>query len=559
MTYGNGLQIKYVYDALDRISEVQYNIGEGGAFETVYAYTYDAGGRLFSVTDERANEVTVYQYDLRGNLLQSVVYDSAEYKNLYQTRVEYDEKMRVSSMYATFDYVGTTGQKAHQLRQSYTYNFKNQLVVLKLSDNNNRLNGTLEYLYDEYGRRSERSTLVYDGDAYAFQRREAFTYYAEGDIGSYRVASYSSRVSSTSYDALVYHYTYDANGNITQIKDGNNALLCRYTYDTMGQMIREDNAVLNKTYVYAYDVGGNILSKTTYAYTTGLLGIAQQTKTYTYGDPTWGDLLTNWNGYAITYDTIGNPLQWKGASLTWQGRKLQSYTSTGKALSFTYNADGIRTSKTVNGVTHEYILSGSQIVMEHWGDNVLMYLYNESGAPIGFGYRNSTYYEGYFDYYFYDTNLQGDIVGLYNESWRCIGTYTYDAWGNCTVTATSGISTTDTNVLTNINPFRYRGYYYDVETGLYYLQSRYYDPEIGRFINADGQLNLGSHMLGANLFVYCVNNPVNLIDLDGNEPGDLFDTIDEAMICFARMHKCFIVPVKTELDFSFSIKRHLMR
>ena len=88
MTYGNGLQIKYVYDALDRISEVQYNVGEGGTFETVYTYTYDAGGRLFSVTDVRNEQSTVYRYDLVGNVLQTYVYNTEDYVNPYPWEAE---------------------------------------------------------------------------------------------------------------------------------------------------------------------------------------------------------------------------------------------------------------------------------------------------------------------------------------------------------------------------------------------------------------------------------------------------------------------------------------
>ena len=96
-------------------------------------------------------------------------------------------------------------------------------------------------------------------------------------------------------------------------------------------------------------------------------------------------------------------------------------------------------------------------------------------------YRNSGYTEGWFDSYLYRKNLQGDIIGVYNESGTLLVSYTYDAWGNQTVTYSNGSAST----AARYNPFRYRGYYYDSETGFYYLNSRYYDPETGRFINAD--------------------------------------------------------------------------
>ena len=311
-----------------------------------------------------------------------------------------------------------------------------------------------------------------------------------------------------------------ANGNITQIRDGSNTVQYRYAYDALGQLIREDNRALNQTLVYTYDGAGNIESKTVYAFTTSsTLGAVQQTFSYTYGDTSWGDLLTNWNGTAITYDAIGNPTQIGTSMLTWQGRQLMSYVGNGKTLSFTYNADGIRTTKTVDGVAHEYILSGSQVIAEKWGNHTVAYFYDENGTPIGLCYRNNADAWGVASYYFFDKNLQGDIVAIYNESGVKIGSYTYDAWGNFTVTQTAGISELDALVLNTYNPFRYRGYFYDVETGLYYVSSRYYDPEIGRWINVDGEISeIGGDVLGYNLFAYCFNNPVNMHDPTGEWP-----------------------------------------
>ena len=128
------------------------------------------------------------------------------------------------------------------------------------------------------------------------------------------------------------------------------------------------------------------------------------------------------------------------------------------------------------------------------------------------------YDEGDFDYYFFDKNIFGDIVGIYNENGRKICTYTYDAWGVCETTLSSGISSIERAVADQYNPFRYRGYYYDVETGYYYLQTRYYNPEWGRFLNADSALY--GNMLGFNLFAYCYNNPVNYFDPTGESAAD---------------------------------------
>ena len=113
--------------------------------------------------------------------------------------------------------------------------------------------------------------------------------------------------------------------------------------------------------------------------------------------------------------------------------------------------------------------------------------------------------------YYYATNIQGDVVAILNASGTAVVTYTYDAWGNILTTTGTLSSTLGTH-----NPLRYRGYVYDQETGLYYLQSRYYNPEMGRFICADSLVSTGQGILGNNMFAYCLNNPVNYSDPFGN-------------------------------------------
>ena len=225
-------------------------------------------------------------------------------------------------------------------------------------------------------------------------------------------------------------------------------------------------------------------------------------------------MLTSYRGVNITYDEIGNPLSYYNGSsytFTWEnGRQLKTATVGSKNLSFTYNQDGIRTSKTVNGVVHNYTLSGSQILTEEWGNNLVVYLYDLDGAPIGMQYRNASYAKGSFDVYWFEKNVQGDIVAVYGETGTKLISYTYDAWGNFTTSYHNGGASTSAIY----NAFTYRGYYYDAELDMYYLQSRYYDSNIGRFINADSQIN--SDLLGCNMFAYCASNPVMGFDPTGN-------------------------------------------
>ena len=124
-------------------------------------------------------------------------------------------------------------------------------------------------------------------------------------------------------------------------------------------------------------------------------------------------------------------------------------------------------------------------------------------------YRNTGYAANSFTTFYFEKNLQGDVVALYDANGAKVLSYNYDAWGNHTTTWHNSYGI---NMYAIYNPFRYRGYYYDTETGLYYLQSRYYNPQWGRFLNADGFLSTGNGLLGFNMYAYCDNNPISKID-----------------------------------------------
>ena len=165
-------------------------------------------------------------------------------------------------------------------------------------------------------------------------------------------------------------------------------------------------------------------------------------------------------------------------------------------------------------VTHEYLTLNGKVARETIRTNntltaVLDFIYDESGKPFALKYStNGTSFQTYY----YVLNLQGDVVKLIHYipgfEYESVATYEYDAWGS--IVSSSGR-------LAEINPLRYRGYYYDNETGFYYLQSRYYDPANRRFINADRHMSTGQGFVGTNMFAYCNNSPVFLVDYDGDE------------------------------------------
>lgn len=218
-----------------------------------------------------------------------------------------------------------------------------------------------------------------------------------------------------------------------------------------------------------------------------------------------------------SYDANGNPLTYRdGMSMTWKnGRQLATLTNGDTSISYGYDSGSVRTTKTVNGVKYTYAYLNGQLLYETRGDAKFYYSYDANGILYNVRY---TLTDGGTEYsYYYTHNSRGDIVGIYNGAGELKAHYEYDAWGNViSITDNNGNAITSPNHIGNLNPFRYRGYYQDTETGLYYLMSRYYDAVTHRFINADGYFQAGTSILDGNTFAYCANNPVSHSDTNGN-------------------------------------------
>ena len=483
--YGNGDSVEYIYDSYyDRVVEKKLD----GA--TRFKYDYDNRGNLARLTDTQTGITKEYAYDLIGRTIGMTTSDGL------RLGLKYDDKNRVEK------YVWQIGDKSYTTNYFYGKTPDGAIakpgLIYGLSINNS-LN--LDYTYDSLGRRTQRTLGSY------VQNYE----YLPGAADNSTTTLVNRLDSSVGHD---YTYTYDNLGNISSISEDGN-IVAAYQYDSLSQLVREDDYLRGISTAYSYDAGGNITSKVVSKLENGQATDTIETISYSY-DGTWKDKLVSYNGEAITYDAIGNPLQYRGGlSFEWEnGRQLASVTKGGAALAqYRYNDEGIRVSKTVNGVTTKYYLNGSTILRQDDGTNVIDFLYDDAGSPLGFVLGGT--------YYYYMLNTQGDIVGILDSSYNIVAQYRYDAWGKIiSITDGSGVDvSSNASHVGNINPLRYRGYYYDTETGLYYLNSRYYDPETCRFINADGEISgVGGELNGYNLFSYCMNNPVNMTDDSGNWP-----------------------------------------
>jgi len=451
--YGNNNEVNYTYDSFDRVKTITKS-------NDTYTHYYDNLGRVTKITSNDA--IYKYNYDFASRL-------SSFINNDYETNYDYDKDNNVI----------TKSEKLNNHNYTYNYTYNEESALTKLTINNNEFN----YNYDYLGRLISNNINNNCNKSYEYITHGKKT---------------SLIINKVTDGNNIYEYTYDNLYNITEIKK-NNTLTNKYYYDNHSQLIEEDNLVDNITINYIYDNYGNILSKKTYTYgTTTLL----DEDTYEYNNSNWQDLLTKFDNESITYDNIGNPLTIGNKTLTWMnGRELATYSDGTNNISYKYDLLGIRTSKTVNGITTNYYVEGRNIIFEDRNGTMLYYLYN-GDELLGFTYNNNTYY--------YHKNMFGDIIGIYDSDYNEIVTYQYDSWG----VIKNIIDNSSINIGT-INPFRYRSYYYDNETELYYLNSRYYNPRIGRFINADAYVATGQSLIGHNMFCYCGNNPITRIELEG--------------------------------------------
>lgn len=554
ITYGNGDYVNYTYDNSGNITSVK-NYSADNTLTADYEYTYDTNGIITVIRNNKENseirygedETTIVLLNGNGEADDVLLYSTGLNENEEYVEILGGLSYTKGETEATADAEkGTTTTNSSLSGQHTVYNFTS----------------TSDY----FGRQNQKSVSTKVSQTNVAEQylnvQTAFNYKdLSADETTTLVSSYNPVVSMQSRTAegvtlsnqtlfdWEYLYTYDTNGNITNIsvnipeEEFSNLSICDYIYDEAGQLVRENNAYTEKSYVYVYDKGGNITQKIEYEYSDAELGAPVSTVDYTY-DSVWTDKLTAYGDTEIETDSIGNPLnltsvdflgQNVNATLEWNGRQLASATVDETRYEYTYDSEGMRTRMAVYDVETNALMTSYYYVWESGKlrgytvtdgngvtENTVKMLFDINDDSVGYELYSAD--DDTTKTFFFLKNLQGDITNVYNENGEDVLQYAYDAWGNVTVLL-------DKSSFEDINksieaavytPITYRGYSYDYYTGLYYLQSRYYNPLYGRFLNMDDTSILektSGTVHGANLFAYCNNDPIQLIDPKG-ELGD---------------------------------------
>lgn len=489
--YGNGDNISYVYDEYDRVIAINNDDG------TIVEYFYNKKGLLAKIKDYSAGITTEYLYDIWGSNITTET-SGTDNNTLYYSETTED---------------GNT---------SYISKINNDVktVTYRTDDDGNGIidndGWTVAQTTDDLSRTP--TITVTPSEANSTPITTSYTYVDVAN--SNRTTNLIESITYTQGDTVLakYSYEYDNIGNITKVYE-NDQLIEEYTYDIYNQLHSVSDYRINKYTLYTYDSGNNLYSTNEqYMNSFGVTSGDPYGETYYYDDTNWKDKLTSYGADTITYDEIGNPLNYRdGMTMTWQnGRELKELVVNDElTVEYEYNANGLRTSKSLYDGTdyYNYYYDESNnltALYDHYG-KMMQFYYGTDGTVVSMRHKGTMYY--------YVKNLQGDITKLIKGDGTVVATYTYNAWGKIlgVKDANGNTITADTHVAL-INPFRYRGYVYDDESGLYYLQSRYYDPTTGRFVNADVYTDtLSGTTLSANMFAYCENNSINAVDYTGTD------------------------------------------
>ena len=559
--------VEYAYDDQNQLkSEAYYKSGEAEAYIT-YNYTYDTAGNLLTVSQKKGNTTT---------LLQTYTYGDAQWHDLLTA---------VNGQAITYDASGNPLSYG-----GWSFGWQNGRQLKTASKTSDGKTETLEYSYDADGIRTSKTYTVEtftqlpdytvtfqadgatvktmtvedgytlkDSDYPAVPTKTGYT----GEWVKYTTAVHSNVTVQAKYTAVVAKYTvtFKADNTVVKtmtVKDG--YTLKASDYPTVpaksgytGEWVKYTSAIHSNVTVQAKYTAVSTDHTVTFKANGKTVktmvvpdGYVLQDSDYPPIPPrvgykgSWSKVTTAIRRDTVIYASympngggIVIPTQPTSPGEIMSGSEGEPVEADVPAEDETVSPQGMHVTGTQT-VTHEYLTLNGKVARETIKTNnsltaVLDFVYDESGKPFALKYStNGTSFQTYY----YVLNLQGDVVKLIHYipgfEYESVATYEYDAWGN--ILSSSG-------KLAEINPLRYRGYYYDNETGFYYLQSRYYNPAIHRWINSDSLIGQAENIQGTNLFSYCFNNPVNMTDSTGNWPklSTIFAAVAVAAVAVAAV------------------------
>lgn len=520
-----------------------------------YVTTVNSSGQMLNLTDNTENTQLAYNYEYNDNTTR-VTRSDGFIKEVVQNE---DEENKKSTLTTKYEYKALDDKKETLISK----------IETDSSDGDKIKNRTTLYNGDVLS-----ETMSDDGKSCVTNlysdkyKKNILKYNSVEDDSTHRTFNIEKYGENKNID-----YTYDRAGNITKIKtDGK--LTNAYEYDAHGRLTWEYDYDVSRAYEYGYTTTGNVEAKHTYVINDNgkLVEQDDELRKYSYRNGDWPDQLTKYCGKEITYDSSGNPKEYyNGMSFNWyRGRQLQEATlANGNRVTYKYNEDGLRIYKDTEKTTTTYEWDETKLIRENvtykkTGKKYdIWYMYDSGNNVIGFEYSqlseiNETLKTTRI---YYEKNLQGDVTGLLDEEGAEIASYTYDAWGNVITDNEKSFCYEGYEVPFELNHVLYRGYYYDgsytdteSDTNLYYLQSRYYDSEVGRFINADDVSVLGIKDISIykdNLYCYCNSNPVNAIDPTGKLASEIYLAYEFIKACVALVSAVILYCNREKIARSF--------
>ena len=493
----NGNILKNTYDNKNRLTERTAKEKKTGK-ETVHTYRYNAYGDVAVQDDTQfvygdvSGQVTKETTKLTKNkdVVKNYTYDSNGNKSTFSVKAGEDTKLSLSYEYDgssrlisvkdsegnqavsyAYDTEGSLSERqaANGLKTTYGYDYQNRLTSMT-NETGKGVVSKYSSTYLKNGQKAEEVSTVMDKKGKSTKKTAAYTYDMLGRI---------TRETKTGREDI--SYTYDANNNRKQMTIGNKTTA--YQYNKNDELLRTDtlhtDTEKNDVVIYKNDKNGNRLA------TVNRSEIPAEAKDTSYidVDVTLGDNQLNDN--VVNHYNALNQL-------------TETLTKNYK-VSFTYDAEGLRTGKTVNGEKTVYVWDGDQVVMELSKGGAVQKRYIR-GNDLVYADKGENTEKTY-----YVTDMHGNVVQLLDESGNVTKTYEYDSFGNEVKPEKK-----------DENPYRYCGEYYDKETEEVYLRARYYQPSVGRFITRDTYTGESNEPLSLHLYTYCANDGVNAWDPSGH-------------------------------------------